>query len=153
MRGSIRKRGRNSWEIRFEAGARISGKRQTRHVTFRGTRQEAQKELTRLLADADTGRLPDAARSTITERLTAWLAGAHNVASKTRERYSELAANQIIPHLGTTPLPKLRSDDVRAWHARLLEAELAPRTILHAHRVLCKALAGTQARMALNVDL
>jgi integrase len=153
MRGSIRKRGRNSWELRFEEGPRINGKRRTRHVTMRGTRQDAQKELTRLLADADTGKLPDGARSTVAERIDAWLAGAHNVAPKTRERYGELANNQIIPHLGAVALNRIKSETIRAWHAKLLERGLAPRTILHAHRVLGSALAGTQARSALTVDL
>jgi integrase len=131
----------------------VDSKRRTRHVTFRGTRQEAQKELTRLLAEADVGQLPDAARATVAERISAWMAGAHNLAPRTRERYAELAANQVLPHLGTVPLNKLKSDTIRAWHARLLEDGLSPRTILHAHRVLCKALVGTQARAALNVDL
>jgi hypothetical protein len=117
MRGSIRKRGRNSWEFRFEEGPRVEGKRRTRHVTFRGTGQEAQKELTRPLADADIGKLPDAARTTVAERIGAWLAGAHNVAPKTRERYAELAANQVLPHLGAVSVNKLKNDAIRAWHA------------------------------------
>ena len=36
MSGTITKRGRASWQIRFDAGS-INGKRQRRHVTVRGT--------------------------------------------------------------------------------------------------------------------
>ncbi len=152
MRGNITKRGKNSWQLKFDVPS-VNGKRRQRYATVRGTYKDAQKELTRLLGAIDAGKLPDATRGTVAERMTAWLAGAHNVSPKTRERYAELAANQIVPHLGMVQLPKLADVTVRAWHAKLLEAELSPRTILHAHRVLCKALAGTQARMALNVEL
>ena len=52
MRGSIRKRGANSWEIKIEL-ERINGKRHRRFVTVKGTYKDAQKELTRLLSSAD----------------------------------------------------------------------------------------------------
>jgi integrase len=152
-RGSIRRRGPNAWEVRYEEAQRTGGNRRSRSVTIKGSRAEALKELTRLLRDADTGKLLDAARGTVADRIEAWLAGAHDVAPRTRERYAELATHQVLPHLGGVALPLLKPTDIRAWHAKLLAAGLAPRTILHAHRVLCQALDGTQARTAMNVKL
>ena len=64
MSGNIRKRGKLSWQVKFETGPRINGKRQTRFVTVRGTRQDAQKELRRLLVASDEGMLPDPTRMT-----------------------------------------------------------------------------------------
>jgi hypothetical protein len=58
MRGHIRKRGQNSWEIKFEV-ERTDGKRQTRYKSFKGTRREAHAELSRLLVQAQTGGFVD----------------------------------------------------------------------------------------------
>lgn len=52
-RGSIRKRG-TAWELRFDVPS-ANGARRTRSVAFKGSRQEAQRELTKLLAQADAG--------------------------------------------------------------------------------------------------
>ena len=58
MRGSIRRRGKGSFELRFDLD-RVDGKRRSRSVSFKGTFKEAQKELSRLLTAADTGTLAD----------------------------------------------------------------------------------------------
>jgi hypothetical protein len=47
MRGSIRRRGKASWELKFDV-ASSDGKRKTRYATVRGARQDAQRELARL---------------------------------------------------------------------------------------------------------
>jgi integrase len=77
-------------------------------VTVKGKRQDAQKELTRLLAQADTGILPEPSRMTVKECIAGWLDGAHGLAPKTAERYRQLAEQQIYPHLGTIMLQKLK---------------------------------------------
>jgi len=64
-RGSIQRRGKQSWRIRFEDGLDAKGRRRRRTITFRGKRQDAQREPTRLLAAADTGTLPEPSKVTI----------------------------------------------------------------------------------------
>jgi hypothetical protein len=77
--------------------------------------------------------------------------GAHGLAGKTAERYRELAAQQIYPHIGTIPLQRLRPAHIADWHARLLQEggengrALSARTVGHAHRVLHRALARAAA--------
>ena len=44
MRGHVRARGTNSWEIKFDAG-RENGKRKTVYKNFKGTKREAVAEL------------------------------------------------------------------------------------------------------------
>ena len=134
-RGNILKRGNSSWQLKFDVPS-VEGKRQQRYVTVRGTRQDAQKELTRLLAAADSGTLPDPSNATVGEYIEAWLASAHEQSPKTLERYGELAKRQIIPHLGTHKLQKLKPEHVQQWHGTLIGLGLAPRTIGHAHRLL-----------------
>ena len=139
MRGSIRRRGANSFEIRFDL-ERVNGKRRSRSVAFRGTFKEAQKELSRLLAAADAGTLIDPSNMTVGEYLSAWLDSTLTQSPKTLERYRELAERQVAPHLGGIKMQKLTPEHIERWHAALLSEGLSPRTVGHAHRVLGAAL-------------
>ena len=58
MRGNIAKQGREGWQLKFNIKRDASGKRKTIYVTVRGKRQDAQRELTRLLAEADADSCP-----------------------------------------------------------------------------------------------
>lgn len=66
-RGSITRRGARSWRLKFEAAEPVSGKRQTRYVTVRGTKKEAQAELVRLLAAVEDGTAVDPSKVTVAE--------------------------------------------------------------------------------------
>ena len=156
MRGSITRRGKSSWRLKFEVGTDGAGRRQTRYVTVKGKRQDAEKELTRLLGQIDAGTLPERSKVSVAEYLRAWLGRADpdgvappppaELTPKTAERYRELAEGQIIPHLGGIALQKLRPAQVAAWHADILKSgsrkgrPLAARTVGHAHRLLHRAL-------------
>ena len=146
MRGNITRRGKNSWRLKFDVGADEFGHRKTRYVTVKGKRQDAQRELTRVLAAADAGTLPEPSKVTVAEYVREWLDGTHDLSPKTAERYRELAEQQIIPHLGAVSLQRLKPAHVRAWHSTLIKGggkggrALAPRTVGHAHRVLHRTL-------------
>lgn len=148
MTGNITRRGAHSWRLKFEAGERDSatGKRQTRFVTLRGTKKEAQRELVRLLAEVDNGTAVDPSTMTVAEYLRGWLDADADLSLKTKERYRQLVERQIVPHLGAVHLQKLRPPQIHDWHAVLLKAgsaagkPLSARTVGHAHRVLHRAL-------------
>jgi integrase len=135
MRGNIRKRGPNSWALKFDIG-RQDGKRVTRYATVRGSYRDAQRALTRLIGEADKGLLAEPTQQRVGEYLLSYLDSVTNVSPKTLERYRELAAQQVIPHLGEIKLQGLRPEHIEKWHASLLSAGLAPLTIRHAHSVL-----------------
>jgi hypothetical protein len=43
MSGHIRRRGERSWELKFDVDRNpVTGKRETRYVSFKGTKREAQ---------------------------------------------------------------------------------------------------------------
>jgi integrase len=151
-RGNITKRGKNSWQLKFDAPA-IDGKRVQRYATVRGSYQDAQKELTRLLGDRDTGKLADPVSDTVEVYLRTFLHSLHSVSPKTRERYTELSERQIIPHLGAEKIRYLTAVQVGAWHGTLLRTGLSPQTVVHAHRVLARALRKIKNTAALDVDL
>jgi integrase len=151
-RGNITKRGKNSWQLKFDAGT-IDGKRQQRYATVKGSRQDAQKELTRLLGEADKGMLPTPTQDTVAEYVRHWLDTATGRTPMTMERWRELAAHQINPHLGAVPLQRLMPEAIRAWHAALLGKGLSARTVRHAHQFLRQVLttAVKDGKLARNV--
>ena len=150
MKGTITRRGKTSWRLKFDIGRGTDGAREIRYQTVRGKRQDAEKELTKQLQAFHDGMLVAPAKTPIAEYLRSWLDRA-NVAPKTLERYRQLAEQQIIPHLGRIELQKLRPAKLKDWHATLAKSggkddkPLSARTIGHAHRVLHKALADAAA--------
>ncbi len=152
MRGKLLKRGKASWQIRFDLPP-IDGKRRFFYKTVRGSKADAQTELARLLTEHHAGTLPTRTAATVGDYLASWLDTATGRSPKTLERYGELAANQIAPHLGNEPLQKLAPEKIRTWHATLTKAGLAPRTVHHAHRLLRQVLATAvkDGKLARNV--
>lgn len=144
MRGNITRRGKSSWRLKFDIGTDpATGKRQSRFVTVRGKRQDAQRELARLLNSAHDGTLVEPSKVTIAEYLRVWLDGPHGLSPKTVERYQQLAQRQIIPHVGGFQLQKIKPAHIQDWHVTLLKAgSISARTVGHAHRVLHRAAAG-----------
>jgi integrase len=134
-RGNITKRGKNSWQLKFDVPS-IDGQRQQRYATVRGTYREAQAKLIHLLNSSNEGTLPDPSSATVSEYFRQWLDGTHEQSPKTLERYGELIERQIIPHLGAHKIQKLAPEHVQRWHGSLIAEGLSPRTIGHAHRVL-----------------
>ena len=159
MKGHIQSRGEGTWRLKFDVGRDPStGRRVTRFVTFRGTKRDAQKELARLISQANAGDAIEPSRVTVRDYLRKWVADAEAVAisAKTAERYGQLIERQIIPHLGAMTLQRVRAADVVSWHAKLLREgrhdgdPLSARTVGHAHRVFRKALADACRRELLT---
>jgi hypothetical protein len=121
MRGNLTRRGKSSWRLKYDVGTDpSSGKRRTRYVTVRGKRQDAERELARLLNEVHNGTLIELSKATIAEHMLSWLEGAHGLSLKTAERYRQLAEQQIIPHLGAIQLQKLKPSKVQDWHGTIM---------------------------------
>jgi integrase len=124
----------------------IGCQRHTRYVTVKGTKRDAERELARLLSEADRGSLVKPSKLTVADYLRQWLDDPHELSPKTAERYRQLAAQQIVPHLGAIPLQKLKPAHVQQWHSTIRRQggekgrPLSARTVGHAHRVLHRAL-------------
>jgi integrase len=139
----VRRRGKRSWEIKFDVGVDpVTGQRQTKYRSFRGTKREAEIEAARLVTAAAQSELVDASKLTVAEFLDRWerdwLAG--NVSAKTAETYAGHLLH-VRRRLGALPLQKLRPAALVELYAALLrDANLAPRTVGHIHRILHRAL-------------
>jgi integrase len=143
MSGHIRRRGARSWELKFDLGTDpLTGKRLTRYHSFKGTKREAEVELTRLKASADQGTYVDPSKATLSDFLDRWESwAATQVSAKTLERYKELTAHHVRPHLGAARVQKLKTANFAELYGRLQQAKpqgagLAPRTVGHVHRLL-----------------
>ena len=146
MKGSITRRGKTSWRLKYDVGRDANGKRAIRFQTVRGKRADAERELAKILSAHHDGISVEPTKVTVSEYLRAWL-DRLKVTPKTLERYRQLVEFQIIPHLGNVLLQKLRPVHIETWHATLLREggakgkALSARTTGHAHRVLHSALA------------
>jgi len=149
MTGHIRRRGANSWEIKFDVGTDpLTGRRRTRYATFKGTKRAAEVELARLVAQHAAGEGVDPTKATLRDFLDRWERdwAATNVSPKTLERYKQLLRLYVDPYMGAFRIQKLRAVHLNELYATLMRsggsrsATLAPRTVGHVHRVLHRAL-------------
>lgn len=152
--GHVRRRGKSSWEIKFDLGRDpITGKRRIRYHSFKGTKRDAEIEAAKLITKAAGGEYVDPSRLTVSAFLDRWETdwAAVNVSPKTKERYVELLRH-VRAKLGNVHLQKLRPAMLSELYAELQrtgkasrrkEGEstgLSERTIGHVHRVLHRAL-------------
>jgi integrase len=140
---NITKRGKNSWRIKFDVEAEPGAGRQTRFVTFRGTKAAAKIEAAKITAGIANGEYVEGSKETVAEFVTRWLRDwtKGNTSNKTYSRYEELLRLHVVPHVGTKRIQKLRAADLQSAYATLQrEAGLAARTVLHVHRAVHRML-------------
>ena len=100
MKGHIRRRGKNSFELKFDAGRDLAtGYRRTQYVSFRGTKRQAQVKLAELIASVSGGSYVEPSKITVAEfirtRVDQWEA-AGDISARTAQRYRQLVDNQMI---------------------------------------------------------
>ncbi len=141
-RGAIQSRSPGSFWIRYSLGRDpVTGKRRWVTATVKGTRKDAERELTRRLRTVDTGEHVDPSRMTVADWLNLWLASTKaEVSPKSHERYAEIVRCYLISGLGGLALQRLTPTEIqRAYNS--FERKPSPRTRRHIHRILKSALA------------
>jgi hypothetical protein len=151
-RGTIRQRSKvrkDSWTVQIYTGVDArTGKKRYHSEAVKGTKTLAQRRLTELLRELDTGTLVEPSRLTVAEYLELWLrdSAALRVSKRTLESYKGNVDRYLVPKLGPIPLEKLSPRHVQEMEAQLLKegrrngGPLAPGTVLQVHRVLSTAL-------------
>jgi integrase len=162
MTGHVRRRGARSWELKFDAGADpVTGKRRIRYQSFKGTKREAELELARLISANAAGEGVDPSKATVAEFIERWDRdwASINVGAKTLERYRQIVKLNVIPHIGTMRVQKIRPVHLNELYAKLQRSgghegrPLSARSVGHVHRLLHRALghAATWGVVAQNV--
>lgn len=151
MRGHIRPQGERSWAVVVDLGRDpLTGKRRRKWHTVRGTKRDADRALTKILAEVDANTYAEPSKLTLGEYLQRWLRdyAQPKTAVKTRERYTEIIDLHLVPALGHVRLSKLQPIHLQQYYAEALQAGrkdgrpggLSAQTVLHHHRLLHKAL-------------
>jgi len=143
MKGSLTKRGAESWRYTFwREGVPYKG-------TIKAKTKTAAWELFRnIQSEADTGGFLEPSRATVAEHLGKWLETIEaDLGSTTVERYSQVCNGHIIPALGEVRLQKLRPTQIQDFindcrkDGRIDgKGGLSGRTALHIHRIFKLAL-------------
>jgi len=151
--GSIRRRGKMTWELTFDLGPDpVTGDRTRRFVSVKGTRRDAERVLTEEIHQRNTGIDVAHGKLTVKQYLNRWLKdyAATNVSTATLVRYNGIVANHLVPAIGRIQLSELRPAHIQRAYAETLApgarkdrrgGALSARTVLQHHRVLREALA------------
>ena len=101
MNGSIRKRGKGTWELNINLGRDASGKRRRKFVAVKGTKTQAQRKLRELLTSVDYGMSLDTSKVTLGEFLGRWPQDyvAIKTAPSTADGYRIIVVCHLIPAL------------------------------------------------------
>lgn len=141
MAGHRRELGPNRHELIVHLGKDpVTGKKRYRSKVFHGGVRAADKELTRLAAEADKER-------PATTQTVSWLMDEYcrllvseARSKKTMDTYNGYIDNWIKPSLGTIKLEDLTAGDVRKLAASMTKAERKASTIRQVHAIVRGAL-------------
>jgi len=141
MRGSIRSKGKNSWQLQIYTGPGPDGKPRRHFETVRGRKGDAQRRLTELLSSLDKGVYTPPGRVTVAEHLHQWLDGyvKTNCSIRTLDAVQSIAEHHLIPALGHIQLKQLHPQAIQAYYGKECE-KLSSRTVHYYHRILSQSL-------------
>jgi len=141
MRGSIRQKSKNSWQIVVDVGTDAEGRRQRHFKTVRGRKGDAQRELNELLSNLDKGTYAVPGKMTVSDIFQQWVQGyvRTKCSPRTQDGYQSIIDNHLAPSLGYHRLKKLTPQVIQSYYANACQA-LSSRTVHHQHRVLSQAL-------------
>ena len=144
MRGHIVQRSKNkgTWSIKIALGKDNTGKYKYQWYTVQGSKRDAEKRLSELLHQLDTGAYITPGKATVTEYLERWLKeyAWPNLAPRTAEGYEQIVRHYFIPQLGTTVMANLKPGHLQKFYSQELDRGLNPQTVRHHHTMIHKAL-------------
>lgn len=143
MKGSIKKKAKEVWLIRYDLPPSPEGKRRQRWLTFHGSYRQAEARLAAELTKVNEGSSADAGQMTVGAYLAErWLPHIRaRVRQRTTDSYEVMVRSHIVPHVGGVRLSKLTPADVSRMMDALADAgRLSPTSVKYAHRILKGAL-------------
>jgi integrase len=124
MRGHIRKRYNDSWNIILDMGYQIvpetgKMKRVQKWFTVQGTKRDAERKLTELLHHLHHGEYVEPSKLTVWEWLHEWLETAIKPLNKrlrTYETYKSVIERHLKSALGHIRLQQLKPTDIKRYY-------------------------------------
>ena len=148
MKGTIRARGRDTWQLVYDLPPGPDGKRRQRTETVRGPKKTAQVRLREVLGQIDQGRSVDPGKMTVGQYLDDWLDGL-TLASSSIERYESQVRVHIKPALGHIRLAHLTALHLEGFYKEKRQT-LSSASVRALHAIVGKAL-GRAAKLGLVV--
>jgi integrase len=140
MRGHVRKRGA-SWTVVYDEGRDERGRRRQRSKGGFGTRRDAQRFLTDVLARFGDGSYTQPSKLTVRDFLeNEWLPAIEStVRPLTFASYRVLVRLRVVPHLGNVRLQALTAGHLNTLYRTLEQEGLSVSTRRQTHAVLSRA--------------
>ena len=145
MRGSVTKRGRGSYRLKFDVDHGAGGRRVTHYMTVRGSRRQAEEELVRQLAAVNAGINIAPNKVTVGRYLKDYLDGRHDLQPTSVQAYRDIFTRLAAP-IAHIQLQKLKPVHVKQWldglrrHGGKNGKPLGAVSVRLAHRALSAAL-------------
>jgi len=147
MRGSVRKRGTH-WQLAVYMGRAPNGRRRYVYEAVRGTKRDAERRLTALIAEVQSGKRSAPTSTTIETLAEAWWdTVSPELSPTTRRGYRRLLDKRVLPALGSKRLTRLSTQELDRYYVDLAKGRapgggpLASRSIRHVHAVISGMLA------------
>jgi integrase len=143
MRGHITRRAKDSYTIVVNLGADPeTGKRRQQWVTVRGTKKDAERRLSELLNQLDSGTFLKPRKITLGEYLQGWLADYAELhcSPKTIESYRQVINSHLMPELGNIKLVELEARHLQTMFARKRDSGLSARTVRYLYGLMSQVL-------------
>ena len=143
MKGYMRKRSTNTWQLIYELSRGADGKRRQGRQTVHGTKSNAAAKLREILTSLDRGDYVMPTNETMSAVIRRWLDTyvSTNTSPRTQEDYRGIVRQYLDPGLGNIQLKSLKPEHIQRHYAHLREKGLSAQTVLRSHRVLKQALA------------
>lgn len=143
MRGHIIQRSKGTYSIKISIGKDpATGKYKSQWFTVRGSKRDAEKKLSEILHQFDTGTYIKPGKTTIADYLQRWLSdyAAPNLSPRTVEGYEHIIQRHLLSELGKLTLTGLKPEHLQRYYSQKLNDGLSAQTVRHHHTVLHKAL-------------
>ncbi|MBU4557032.1 MAG: site-specific integrase, partial [Actinobacteria bacterium] len=148
MRGHIEKRGDGAYRLLIDLPRESDGKRKRLSRTVRGTKKQAEAELTRILGETNDGTFIKPSGLTCSQYFDKWLAHAKNNLSPTTQRtYRRIVEGELQRAFGHTKLADLSPlqiqgfiDGALAHPSKNGGGARSPRTVQRFYMVLNRSL-------------
>jgi len=142
MRGHIVKRGKSSYTVVLNMGIDpTSGKRKQQWVSVKGNKKDAEKRLSEMLHQIDTGSFMRPGKTTVADFLERWIEDhQRNLSPRAAERYGRIVRTHLVPNFGNITLTQLKPEHLQKVYAAMQKQGLSPRTVRYHHAVMHVAL-------------
>jgi len=144
MRGHIVQRSKGTYSIKISLGKDpVTGKYKSQWHTTKGSKKDAEKRLSELLHQIDTGSYMKPGKTTVSDYLQRWITdyAKPNLSPRTIEGYEHTVKRYIIPKLGSQILVHLKPEHLQAYLSEELDDGLSAQTVRHHCMLIHKALA------------